>query len=185
MSTIERRINLDTSVPQGMPEFSQSGAGEGRREAADTDRHAFEQALAQPDEPADNNADASTVPRPLDLYATVAAGVPATPPPGLARSLEQAVDRLLVDDGNSGGRREVRITLKEDVLTGVSVAVYQDEGRMVAAFTCSNETSREKLNRCARALAEEMSRSLHQDALVRVSTDDPEDPCLFEVAATA
>ena len=92
---------------------------------------------------------------------------------------------MLVDDGASGGRPEVRITLRDEVMPGVTVAVYQAEGRMVASFVCANETSREKLIRCAQALADDMSRSLGQPALVQVSTDDPEDPCLFEAAATA
>ncbi len=183
MSTIDRRIDLDTSLPQGLPDFSQSGAGGGRRDAADADRHAFEHAMAQPGETKDSEVDASAVVRPFDLYVPVLAPAETVPPAGLADNLEQAADRLLVDDGNGGGRREVRITLKDDVLPGVTVAVYQEEGRMVAAFTCANETSREKLNRCAHALAEDMSRSLGQAALVRVSTDDPEDPCLFEAAA--
>jgi len=184
MSTIDRRIALDTGLTQGMPDFSQSRAGGGRREAADTDRQAFEQALTQSGDSPEGELKSPPALQPFGLY-----GAPATPsahpPSGLADSLGEAVDRLLVDDGASGGRPEVRITLRDEVMPGVTVAVYQAEGRMVASFVCANETSREKLIRCAQALADDMSRSLGQPALVQVSTDDPEDPCLFEAAATA
>lgn len=186
MSAIDRRIDLDTGVMQGMPDFSQSSAGEGRREATDTDRHAFEQALAR--SPDDLQKDSPAVlPPALQPFGLLdpSSKPPAEPPSDLADSLGEAVDRLLVGDGQDGGRREVRMTLREDVMPGVTVAVYQDESRMVASFTCSNETSREKLVRCAAKLAEDISRSLSQAALVRVSTDDPEDPCLFEVVAAA
>lgn len=184
MSTIDRRIALDTGLTQGMPDFSQSSAGGGRREATDTDRHAFEQALAQSGDAPDGELKSPTALQPFGLYGASTAPS-ASPPSGLADSLGEAVDRLLVDDGAGGGRSEVRITLREDVMPGVTVSVYQDEGRMVASFVCANETSREKLIRCAQTLADDMSRSLGQASLVQVSTDDPEDPCLFEAAAAA
>ncbi len=184
MNPIDRRISLDTALTQGMPDFSQSGAGGSRRDATDTDRHAFEQALAQSGDSPDGELKAPPALQPFGLYGAPAAPS-ASPPSGLADSLGEAVDRLLVDDGASGGRPEVRITLRDDVMPGVTVSVFQDEGRMVASFSCANETSREKLIRCAQTLADDMSRSLGQAALVQVSTDDPEDLCLFEAAAAA
>ena len=102
----------------------------------------------------------------------------------LSRDLAEAADRLLVGDGSSG-RREVRFELKSDVLPGVTVSVYQEAGCVVAAFACASEASREKLCAAAPGLAAELAQSLGRACLVRVTTDDPEDPCLFEVAGGA
>jgi len=188
MSLTERRIGLDTAIAQGMPDLSQQGAGGARRDAADADRRAFEQALAggdqDPAQKTDGAPAAQAVPRPFALFGGPAAPAPqaAAAPLGLAGSLAEAADRLLVGDGSSG-RREVRIDLKNEVMPGVTVSVYEEEGRLVAAFACASEASREKLNACAQVLADELARSLGRSTLVRVSTDDPEDPCLYEAAA--
>ena len=107
----------------------------------------------------------------------------AAPVPGeLSQDLRQAAGRLMVGDGSSG-RREVRIDLKDEILPGVTVSVYEDQGRLVADFVCASEPSREKLCACAPALAGELAGSLNRAVLVRVCTDDPEDPCPLEAAA--
>jgi hypothetical protein len=188
----DRRIGLETSIPQGMPDLSQSGAGSARGEASDTDRQAFERALSQGDDGQQVRAEAeqaAETPRPFGLFGSLAAApagqaAAGAAPEGLAQSLSTAADRLLVGDGGSG-RREVRIDLKDEILPGVTVSVYEDEGRLVAAFACASEASREKLCACAQTLAAEMAQSLSRPALVRVTTDDPEDPCLFEATAAA
>lgn len=183
MSAIERRVALDTGLAQGTPDYSQPSAGDGRREATDADRQAFEHALAtSPDEVQDGVPASTLSMRPFSVSDPLV-GTRDQPPPGLANSLEESVDRLLVGDGLDGGRREVRVVLREDVLPGVTLSIYQEEGRIVASFICADESSREKLVRCAATLAEDVSRSLGQAALVQVRTDDPEDPCLFEAAA--
>jgi len=200
MSMTERRIELDIGLGGGMPDLGQPGAGGPRREASDADRRAFEQALARDgggasgeaaDASADSPADApAQTPRPFALFAgpgpaaPAPAPAPAAAPAGLAQALSEAADRMLVGDGSSG-RREVRLDLKAEVLPGVTVSVYEEDGRLVAAFACASEASRETLNRCARALAEELARSLARPVRVRVSTDDPEDPCLLEADADA
>jgi len=188
----DRRIGLDTAVPQGMPGSSArfgAGGADVRGQASKDDRQAFEQALSSEREqaPAETPPPAD-VPRPFALFGAFAA--PASAPaaggasaPGeLSQGLRQAAERLLVGDGSSG-RREVRIELKDEVLPGVTVCVYEDQGLLVAAFVCASEPSREKLCACAAALAGELAGSLNRAVLVRVSTDDPEDPCPFEAAA--
>ncbi|MBV7485196.1 hypothetical protein [Bordetella sp. BOR01] len=181
--SIDRRIGLETAIPQGMPDLPESGA-ETRRDASDADRRAFEQAMAQGDGAAPADTPAAT-PRPFALFGVPqGTAAPGTfdPPEGLADMLASSADRLLVGDG-SAGRREVRIELKDDMLPGVTLAVYEEAGRLVAGFVCANEASRERLCGSARVLAQEMAQSLARPALVRVSTDDPEDPCLLEEAA--
>ncbi|SAI25414.1 Uncharacterised protein [Bordetella ansorpii] len=196
--SVDRRIDLHTSVAQqDLSDLAQSDTGL-RRNASDADRQAFERALAQPQDESADDADrkaspqqaADAMPRPFGLFAT---GLPSQMPAdaaaagsdiaaALGRDLAEAADRLLVGDGSSG-RREVRVELKDDVLPGVTVSVYQEAGRVVAAFACASEASREKLCAAAPGLAAELARSLGRACLVRVTTDDPEDPCLFEIAS--
>ena len=73
--------------------------------------------------------------------------------------------------------------LKDDVLPGVSVSVYEDEGRVVADFVCANERSRERACAMAPELAAQLAQRLDRPTRVRVSTDDPEDPRLAETEA--
>jgi len=187
--TVDRRVGIDTSVPQSLPGSTQSGGAGVRREASQGDRQAFEQALAREggDDASTQQSAAQGTPQPFALFgAAVPPGSPiaADTPAHLSRDLCQAAERLLVGDGSSG-RREVRIELKDEVLPGVTVSVYEDMGRLVAAFVCASEPSRERLCACAQALADELSASLRRPVLVRVTTDDPEDLCLFEAAADA
>ena len=97
-------------------------------------------------------------------------------------ALGETAGQLLVADG-SQGRREVRVELKDDVLPGVSVSVYEDEGRVVADFVCANERSRERACAMAPELAAQLAQRLDRPTRVRVSTDDPEDPRLAETEA--
>lgn len=187
--SIDRRISLETAIPQGMSTPSQSG-GERRQHASDADREAFQQALSQSGD--DSNATSEgkpDMPRPFALFGAGAS--PAGPGAAdagddvatrLARDLGSSVERLLVGDGSSG-RREARLDLADDLLPGVSVSVFEEAGRVVAAFVCANETSRERLAACAATLASELAQALSRSTLVRVTTDDPDDPCLLEAPA--
>ncbi|MPM21010.1 hypothetical protein SDC9_67449 [bioreactor metagenome] len=90
--------------------------------------------------------------------------------------------RLLVGDGSSG-RRAVQIQLSNDALPGVVMDVFEDAGAVVAEFTCSQESSRERLVHAAQWLADGLHASLQRTAVVRVQTDDPEDRCLIQAQA--
>lgn len=188
---MDRRIGLETAIPQGMSPRSQSGSEE-RRQASDADREAFRQALSQ-DAQADSQAPepARLEPRPFSMLATGSLpGLPGAEQAAgeagrrLARELSASVERLLVGDG-SAGRREVRLDLADEVLPGVVVSVFEEEGRLVAAFVCASEMSRERLTACASGLASELAQALSRSVMVRISTDDPEDPCLLEVPGEA
>lgn len=184
MSTIDRPFGLPPSLGQGASEHPGSEARRRRPDAPDSDRRAIEEALSRPD---DDEGDATPlsqeVPRPLSLLGSAAQPVTAVEPPiGLAQCLEQAADRLLVADGSNGRGPEVRIALKDEVLPGVTVSIYEGEGRLVAEFICADEQSREKLNACAPGLAQDISQALRRPVLVRVVTEDPDDPCLYEAS---
>lgn len=189
--SIDRRIGLETAIPQGMSTPLQSG-GESRQQASDADREAFQQALSQDGDgsPATSGNEPG-MPRPFALFgAGTSPAEPGATDAGheaamrLARDLGSSVERLLVGDGSSG-RREARLDLADELLPGVSVSVFEEEGRVVAAFVCASEASRERLATCAATLASELAQALSRSTLVRVTTDDPDDPCLLEAAAEA
>jgi len=74
--------------------------------------------------------------------------------------------------------------LKDDVLPGVSVVVQEAEGRVVVEFICALEPPRQRLAAAVGQHAQELAGRLRRDVLVRVVTDDPEDPCAVEAAAS-
>ncbi|MEN4920214.1 hypothetical protein ABE485_16200 [Achromobacter spanius] len=181
--SIDRRIGLETAISQGSWNAANSDGQAAGRQASDADRQAFEQAMSQ------GEADAPPAPpaasSPFALFgagAPVAAAGAEGQSAALAQALSDTAGQLLVADG-SQGRRQVRIELKDDVLPGVSVSVYEDEGRLVADFVCAHEGSRERLCAMAPDLAAQMAASLDRPTRVRVATDDPEDPRLAETDA--
>lgn len=182
--SIDRRIGLDTAIAQGSG-LAQSDAQTSGRQASDADQRAFEQAMARgKDEPP---VAPPAAPSPFSLFGAARADAPApadATSQALAQALQGSAEQLLVADGRQG-RRQVRVELKDDVLPGVSVSVYEDGGRVIADFVCANETSRERLAAMARPLAEQLADSLARPTRVRVGTDDPEDPCLTETDADA
>jgi len=192
--SIDRRIDLDNGftsrfAPQN---FDQAGTSlKSDTPPSDTDRKAFQDALAADRDSAPTAAAkpaaAETLPSaPFALFGAGRIAEPAShaaAPSGLATALTQSAEQLMVND--DGGRREVRVELKDDVFPGVSVAVFENEGCLVAAFTCADESSRERLSGCAPALAKELAQSLSRATLVQVQTDDPDDPCLIEARADA
>ncbi len=181
--SMDRRIGLETAIPQGTGTLSNSDGHAAGRQASDADRQAFEQAMAQGEPEA--APEPASAPSPFSLFGAAAAAPQAgTHAQALARALSETAEQLLVADG-SGGRRQVRVELKDDVLPGVSVSVYEEEGRCVADFVCANERSRERLCAMAPELAAQLADSLGRPARVRVSADDPEDPCLAETDAAA
>ncbi|QEI08261.1 hypothetical protein FXN63_22295 [Pigmentiphaga aceris] len=192
--SIDRRIDLDNGFTQRFaPQtFEQAGTSlKSDTPPSDTDRKAFEDAMSAEHDAASAAAKPKAneallaPPAPFALFGTARtdASGQAAVPSGLADVLSQSAEQLMINDQD--GRREVRVELKDDVFPGVSVAVFENEGRLVAAFTCSDESSRERLAACAPALAKELAQSLSRATLVQVQTDDPDDPCLVEAGADA
>lgn len=184
----ERRIEIHLSLPQGGGTgVPGEGTGPSTRDEPDAQaRTRFEQALAAtPQAPAE--ARPGSVASPFALFGTASVPPVAAAPQDPAASalgpqIEQAVERLLVDDDHRG-RRQVRMDLKDDVLPGVSVVIQHGEGRLQVDFICSQEASRLRLNRSAPTQAQALAERLGCEVLLRVQTDDEEDPCLFEAAA--
>jgi len=157
------------------------------RELLDADKAAPPQAsskqVSQDDSP--DQRDVAAL-RPLDLFGgttpTLVEPAPATESPemtGLEENLARMARTLLV--GESPGGETVRVELATENLPGVVLEVFKDQGAVVAQFICANEHSRTRLARAVPWLGESLSHSLNRDTLVRVLTDDPEDPSPVEV----
>jgi hypothetical protein len=186
--TADRRIDLNLSLPQSGSRDLQAGLGSPGRDAARGDadaeaRERFEQALAGKQAAADATPATTLAPTPFALFGTPAPVQADAVPTALGRHVEDAVERLMVDEDRAG-QRQVRMELKDDVLPGVSVVILENEGRLQVDFICSQESSRLRLNRAAPQQAQTLAERLAREVLLRVMTDDDEDPCLFEVAAS-
>ncbi len=189
----ERPIHLDVGVPSGNAFNTQadlSGNADSRSQQQLADQAKDLRTLLQQQRSAPAPEQTTAAPSPFDLFRPLPAAPeqnPAGPqqaPPSVAleKTLDQMAKRLLVGDG-SQGRRGVQIQLADEQLAGVVVDIFEESGRLVTRFTCSNETSRERLNTGAAWFADSLAQRLQRDTRVEVQTDDPEDLCLLQVDA--
>ncbi len=190
--SIERRVDLNLSMPDFGAERLKSGKGDSSpgRDAPDAEaEQRFAAALAAQDPVEEKKPDAMA-PQPFSLFQqsiqTINPGAREAMPrqAELDENLGSEVERLMVSDGSSGNR-QVRMELKDDLLPGVSVAIQELEGRLQVDFVCSVEGSRQKLNRALPDLAATLARRLGREVLMRVQTDDEDDPCLLEALGNA
>lgn len=188
--SLERRIDLNVSVPDFRGQEFQTG---GQRQSAlpQPDAQAksrFDEALAgkNTSEAQAEVAERVSAPNPFSLFGSLQppAGSPAAGglAPALSSRIGDGIERLMVDDG-SNGNRQVRMALKDDLLPGVTVAIQELDGRLQVDFICSDESSRLRLNEAAPSQAQALAERLRREVLLRVQTDDPEDPCLTEALA--
>lgn len=183
--SMRRTVDLNLSTPGYGAQGFEDGPGARSQQQARPDaqaRQRFEQAMADP-AGAGPQAAGSATPRPFALFGSLAAPLPAPPAgPGLGEPMVEGIERLMVGDGRSGNR-QVRMELKDELLPGVSVVLQELEGRLQVDFICRNEDSRQRLNAAAQANARTLAERLRRPVLVRVQTDDEEDPCLQEALA--
>ena len=109
---------------------------------------------------------------PFALFGAASAPV-ATPPPvqqPVLDVLRSMVSRLMVADGYQS-QRGVRLELSDDVMPGVSLALFEEGGAMVAEFECRVEGSFIKLSEPAPALAQQLAVTLARDTVWRVIPD--------------
>lgn len=182
--SVDRRISLETSIARQERPMAETGGQAPGHQPSDADRHAFEHALAQTDAAAASEQTQHA--GPFSLLSGVTAVRETVSSDAAAREvsllLGETAQRLFVGDGQSSSR-QVRVELGDDVLPGVSVAVFEEEGRVVAHFICALERSRQRLEAGAAQMAMELAEHLSRAVSVRVSTDDPEDPCTHQADA--
>jgi hypothetical protein len=97
--------------------------------------------------------------------------------------LVEAVERLMV--GDVQGTQQVRMTLRDDVLPGVTVTVQQAAAQLQVVFECSVRASRQLIDRCAPAVARSLARRLGRDVVLQVEAVDDEGSPGLEVQAHA
>jgi len=188
--SIDRSIHLNLSMPDpgaaGADAQGSRGTGQARQEADPQARDNFRKALeGEPADTPDTKA-RDQAPTPFTLFGGLRAPAPlAAPQPSEVFSqLDELLSGLMVGEDGGGGK-QVRMTLADDVLPGVTVVINEAQGRVCVDFICAVEPSRLRLNAEIPARAPEMAARLQRDVLLRTCTDDEEDPCLFEVLACA
>ena len=192
--SVDRKVELRLSVPDQGPGGMSSGLhddlnrNQSRREPADPrSEDSFQRALK-------GGGSGSDVPPPADMglmsafslvrpAATLQQDSATEVSHPLNLQLDAAAQRLMVSDDESGNK-QVRIELKDGALSGVSVVIQEAEGRIQVDFICSEEASRLQLNGLIYEQAGTLAKRLNCDVLMRVQTDDDEDPCLVEAVAT-
>lgn len=182
--SVERSVHLDLSAGSADARTRGQGPPADRRGEPDPRaREEFERLLSGP--PKEAHADGSAVvhPGPFALLARHAARAAEARPgggPELSQALESLASRLMVGEGQGGGK-QVRLELGEDVVPGVTVVVEQVQGRLQVDFICSQESTRLALAAHIRDSAGVLATRLGCGVLLRVLSDHPGDPCLAEV----
>jgi hypothetical protein len=179
----DRSVRLDVSVPDSGPRTGEGfarGTGQQQRQPDAESRQRFDDAMRATSESGER-VEPPQVPQPFALFGSL-------PPESgqdakLLPRLDDVLDGLMVDVTGDG--RQVRMDLKDEVMPGVTIVIQETQGRLQVDFICSLEDSRLKLNAAAPDHAPQLAQRLGRDVLLRVQTDDEEDPCLFEVAASA
>lgn len=183
--SVERRIDLNLSMPDFGAGGLQSGKGDSspRHHPDEGAEKRFAAALAgnaNPEEkptPTNTSPFALFQPCPQPVQRQIGETIPHHSE--LTENLGNEVERLMVSDGSSGNR-QVRLELKDDLLSGVTIAIQELEGRLQVDFICSVESSRQKLASALPDLAATLAQRLGREVLLRVQTDDEDDPCLQE-----
>lgn len=191
----DRPVSLRLDVnQQPLADTSANNQQSTPREANPESRRAFQQALhggSSSASHADNPGPAGTPAAHSDALphgipsVTLPAGGPASAPAldaGIQDALCNSLERLLVSE--DGARDEVRLDISDETLPGVSVNVFEDEGRLVVCFTCSVDKVRRDLDAAIHHLAQQLANRLHRDVLLQVQTDDPQDLRLNEALAS-
>jgi hypothetical protein len=166
------------------------GLGQDKRELRSPmqgDVSKFQQAMDAPDTEATPKQPAEQLPSgPFALFGHVNLANQPLTPSNAQQMLQRVVQRLLVGDGRDS-QRSVRMSLSDEVMPGVEVAVYQEAGVWVAAFECRNAQSFDTLARHASEMAQQFTDALQADTAWRVSPDPlaPEVAHLSPVHANA
>lgn len=173
----ERSLNLNLSTSSSGLRGSLTSGNQAR---AGADAHAqaqFEKALQAGEKSASEAQQPSSMAAVSSLLQQTATR--SAPAKRDLTALRSTLASLFVDDG-SHGKRQAGMQLAEDVLPGVTVMVYEDEGAWIADFTCTHDDSRHLLYGEAPAMAQEMANACHRRTAWRVMTDDEDDLCLRE-----
>ena len=188
---VDRKIDLHVSVPDfGHHQFESgtpSGGGARQQQPDAQTRAHFESVLAgEINEGAKLQDGGAENGSPASMFSLLS-GLPMVKPSRpermpefeLSAQIGNSIERLMVNDGEHG-QRQVRMELKDDLLPGVTVVIQELEGRLQVDFVCSVESSRLRLNQAAPEQARTLAERLGRDVLLRIQTDDDEDPCLLE-----
>ena len=147
----------------------------------------FEQSMNAPDSEAPPQQLPEQLPSgPFALFGQTSLAHQPPAPSAAQQMLQSVVERLLVGDGRDG-QRSVRMSLSDEVMPGVEVAVFQEAGVWMATFECRNAQSFDTLAHPATEMAEQFADAVQADAawLVNPAPQTPEVAHLSPVHASA
>lgn len=179
----ERPVTLDLGVTAGDFGLRDTATPRERQSAQQHDVARFAEALAR-DPGQEVPPSATLADGPMALLAGAHVGRAARQGSTLAPLLSGVVTRLVVGDGSTSARG-TRLTLSDDVLPGVSVAVYEEAGAWVAEFHCADTNSFRTLADVAADMACRLAADLARDAVWRVKTDPENETMTVEAFAVA
>lgn len=185
----DRPIHLDARDVAGrMGSQADLSRGQQRREPTPQESQRFAQALmgdaAQPTHSGPGGAVTTTEaaqPRGtgLPVFVGLMGSAQSRTDPSVAHRLDDLrqnlgdmVSRLMVGDGStSAGGRQLMLDISDELLPGVTVAVFEDAGAWVAEFRCRQEGPFELLAEQGHAMAARLAETLGSDAVWRVLAD--------------
>ena len=88
----------------------------------------------------------------------------------LSHLMQTMVQQLMVSDGSQSFRR-VRIELADDVMPGVVLTLGEEQGALVAEFTCCLDDAYVRLSQPAQSLASQLADALGRNTVWRVVPD--------------
>lgn len=178
----ERPVTLDLGVTAG--DVGRRDASTPRERQSPQQNDILRFATALRGEPAGEQHAPATLPDgPMALLGGAARAATAPTAATLGTLLAGVVTRLMVGDGSTSARG-TRLTLSDDVLPGVVVAVQEEAGAWVAEFACSDRASYRILADAAHDMACRLAADLARDAVWRVKTE-PEDETMTVEACAA
>ena len=169
MMSTHRSIRLDVGTSNNLQRDSlnqEQSFSQTRSDADSQTQQRFEEAMQQ--KASDRQETSANLPSPFSLFGAPVATQTVTTE-ALSNSIsqvEQAIEGLMVSDQD--GKHRVRIALKEDVLPGVSVNVFEADGRLVVEFCCEQEQSYQLLLKQQSELVQELANRLRKEVLMRV-----------------
>lgn len=174
-----------------VPPVADATAGERFREAMDRDRPQDDSSSREDrDERRDDDkkpaepATEAPPPHPFSLFARLPDPAPtasAPPAPRVAELAEALAERIMVG-GADGGRREVRVALKQEVLPRTELRIYEVEGALQVDFHCDDPSTQAWLAQSLAPLAEQLGQRLRREVRLRLREGEEAGPAREEAA---
>lgn len=134
----------------------------------------------------DDDPDPASKLKPFELIPSLSF-LPTTPVSAvsfetLGHLFHACIQELYVSD-EYASKRQVSMSFADNVLSGVTLSVYEEEGRIVGDFMCVEDTSWRRLCEASTSMVSELANTLVRDARLYVRHDSQEELVPLKVDA--